>query len=67
MSMLVVVHPNVGAKTLEGLVAHARANPDKLNFGSAGIGTTGHLGLALLMHVAGSRSPTFPIAARRRR
>ncbi len=52
MPMLVVVHPNVGVKTLEGLVAHARANPGKLNFGSAGIGTTGHLGQALLTHVA---------------
>jgi tripartite-type tricarboxylate transporter receptor subunit TctC len=53
MPMLVVVHPNVGVKTLEGLVAQARANPGKLNFGSAGIGTTGHLGQALLTHVAG--------------
>jgi tripartite-type tricarboxylate transporter receptor subunit TctC len=52
MSMLVVVHPKVGVKTLEGLVAYARANPGKLNFGSAGIGTTGHLGQALLTHVA---------------
>jgi tripartite-type tricarboxylate transporter receptor subunit TctC len=53
MPMLAVVHPNVGVKTLEGLVAQARANPGKLNFGSAGIGTTGHLGQALLTHVAG--------------
>jgi tripartite-type tricarboxylate transporter receptor subunit TctC len=52
MSMLVVVHPKTKLKTLKDLIAFARANPGKLNFGSAGIGTTGHLGQALLVHVA---------------
>jgi tripartite-type tricarboxylate transporter receptor subunit TctC len=52
MSMLVVVNPKVEAKTLAELVALAKANPGKLNFGSPGVGTTGHLGLALFMHAA---------------
>jgi tripartite-type tricarboxylate transporter receptor subunit TctC len=52
MSMLLVVHPNVEAKTLKDLVALAKARPGKLNFGSPGIGTTGHLGLAMFMHAA---------------
>ena len=52
MSMLVVVNPKVGVTTLQGLIDYARANPGKLNFGSAGVGTTGHLGQALLTHVA---------------
>jgi tripartite-type tricarboxylate transporter receptor subunit TctC len=60
MPMLVVVHPNVGVKTLQELVAAARANPDKLNFGSAGIGTTGHLGQALLTHVANIKLTHIP-------
>ena len=52
MSMLLVVNPNVAAKTLKDFVALARARPGKLNFGSPGIGTTGHLGLAMFMHAA---------------
>jgi tripartite-type tricarboxylate transporter receptor subunit TctC len=52
MSMLLVVNPNVEAKTLKEFVALAKARPGKLNFGSPGIGTTGHLGLAMFMHAA---------------
>jgi tripartite-type tricarboxylate transporter receptor subunit TctC len=52
MSMLVVVNPKVEAKTLAEFVALAKAQPGKINFGSPGIGTTGHLGLAMLMAAA---------------
>ena len=52
MNMIVVVHPKVQAQNLKEFVALAKAQPDKLNFGSPGIGTTGHLGLAMLMHAA---------------
>ncbi len=60
MSMLVVVNPKVEANTLGELVALAKAKPDKLNFGSPGIGTTGHLGLALFMHAAGIKITHVP-------
>ena len=52
MPMLVVVHPKVGVTTLKDFLAKARAEPGKLNFGSAGNGTTGHLGLVMLMRTA---------------
>jgi tripartite-type tricarboxylate transporter receptor subunit TctC len=51
MTMLVAIHPKTKIKTLKELLDFARANPGKLNFGSAGIGTTGHLGQELLVHV----------------
>ena len=60
MSMLLVVHPKVEAKTLKDFVALAKARPNKLNFGSPGIGTTGHLGLAMFMHAAGVQITHVP-------
>ena len=60
MSMLVVVNPKVEAKTLKEFVALAKAQPGKINFGSPGIGTTGHLGLAMLMHAAGVKITHVP-------
>lgn len=40
---VVVVAPQLPVKTIAELVAHAKANPGKLNFASAGVGTTPHL------------------------
>jgi tripartite-type tricarboxylate transporter receptor subunit TctC len=60
MSMLVVVNPKVSAQTLKEFVALAKAQPGKINFGSPGIGTTGHLGLAMLMHAAGIQITHVP-------
>lgn len=60
MPMLLVVNPKVEAKTVQEFLALARAQPDKLNFGSPGIGTTGHLGLAVLMHVGNIKLSHVP-------
>lgn len=39
----VLVHKDVPVKTLAELVTYAKEHPEKLNLGSAGIGTMGHL------------------------
>jgi len=42
-STILVVHPSVPAHTVAELVAHAKANPGKVNFSSGGIGVLPHL------------------------
>ena len=38
-----VVNPSVPARTVPEFIAHAKANPGKISFGSPGIGTPGHV------------------------
>jgi len=49
---LLVVPPDVPAKTLPDLVALARAQPGKLTYGHAGVGTSQHLAAELFKYMA---------------
>jgi tripartite-type tricarboxylate transporter receptor subunit TctC len=49
----VVAHPSVPAGSLQELVAFAKANPGKLNYGSAGVGNTLHLAGEVFRSVTG--------------
>ena len=47
------VHPGVPAGTVNELVDYLKANPNKLNFGSAGTGASNHLSAELFKSVTG--------------
>jgi tripartite-type tricarboxylate transporter receptor subunit TctC len=53
LPVVMEVHPSVPAKTVAEFVAYAKANPGKVNFGSAGIGGTIHLAGEMFKQIAG--------------
>jgi len=50
---ILVVHPSVPAKTIPEFIAFAKANPGKINYGSAGRGSTLHVAAELFKMLAG--------------
>ena len=58
--MLLVVHPSVPANSARELIALAKAQPGKLNFGSGGNGAITHLAGELLMSLTGTRMTHIP-------
>ncbi|MCB4822012.1 Bug family tripartite tricarboxylate transporter substrate binding protein [Roseicella aerolata] len=50
---LIVVHPDLPARDIAGLIDHAKRNPGKVFYGSAGSGTSLHLAAALFAARAG--------------
>jgi tripartite-type tricarboxylate transporter receptor subunit TctC len=51
---LLVLHPSVPAKTLKDFVALMKSQPGKLNYASAGAGSTTHLAMEMLKIVSGT-------------
>lgn len=58
--MVLVVHPSVPVKSLADLIAYARANPGKLNYGSAGVGTPMHIATELFKSMTGTQIQHVP-------
>jgi tripartite-type tricarboxylate transporter receptor subunit TctC len=57
---VLLVHPSVPAKNVKELIALARKNPGKLNYGSGGVGTTTHLTPELIMSITKTRMTHVP-------
>jgi tripartite-type tricarboxylate transporter receptor subunit TctC len=60
---LLVVRNELPAETVPELIAHAKANPGKLNYGSSGIGTSSHLCVVMFMQAAGLAMTHIPFRA----
>ena len=50
---VLVVHPSLPVKSVNELIAFAKANPGKLNYASGGVGTSPHLAAELFKSMAG--------------
>jgi tripartite-type tricarboxylate transporter receptor subunit TctC len=55
-----VIHPDVPAKNFKEFIAYAKANPGKLNYGSAGNASAGHLAMEYLKLVTGTYITHIP-------
>jgi tripartite-type tricarboxylate transporter receptor subunit TctC len=55
-----VVHPKFPAKSVAELVAYAKANPGKVNYGSAGVGTVSHVSGEYFATAAGVKLVHIP-------
>ena len=58
--LMLVVHPSLPVKSVKELIAYAKANPGKLNFGSGGPGSTPHLAGEMLKTMSGLQMTHFP-------
>jgi len=55
-----VVHPSFNVHSVAELVAYAKANPGKVNYGSAGVGTVSHVGGEYFATAAGIKLTHIP-------
>jgi tripartite-type tricarboxylate transporter receptor subunit TctC len=58
--LVMQVHPTVPARTVPEFIAHAKANPGKINMGSGGNGATGHVSGELFKMMSGVKMVHVP-------
>ena len=57
---IVCAHPATGIKSIPELIAYIKANPDKLNYGSSGVGQSPHLTGAWWLQLTGLKMQHVP-------
>ena len=57
---VLVVHPSIPARNVSELIAFAKANPGKLNYGSSGVGGLGHISGELFSMMTGAKMVHVP-------
>jgi tripartite-type tricarboxylate transporter receptor subunit TctC len=57
---VVLVRKDFPAKTVQELIAYAKANPGKINYASQGIGTTSHTTAELFQSITGTKLTHVP-------
>jgi tripartite-type tricarboxylate transporter receptor subunit TctC len=59
-SYVLAIHPSVPLKTMDELIAFAKANPEKLNYASSGVGAGPHLATELFASMANVKLTHVP-------
>lgn len=52
---VILVNPELPVKNLQELIAYIKANPDKVAYGSAGVGTSNHIAGELFQHLSNTK------------
>jgi tripartite-type tricarboxylate transporter receptor subunit TctC len=57
---IISAHPSTGIKSIAEMIAYIKANPDKLTYGSSGVGQSPHLTMAWLLQLTGLKMVHVP-------
>ena len=57
---IISAHPSTGIKSIGELIAYIKANPDKLTYGSSGVGQSPHLTFAWFLQLTGLKMVHVP-------
>jgi tripartite-type tricarboxylate transporter receptor subunit TctC len=60
---ILTVNPSLPINSIQELIDHAKANPDKLAFGSSGSGSTQHVGMEMFKLMTGTQMVHVPFKA----
>ena len=60
IDLLIGIHPSVPAKNVAELIAHAKANPNKLNYASFGVGSISHVAGEMFKQASGTQIVHVP-------